>query len=122
MLYLFLYEIKESTPYIYSLAKDNIYVVNLYNAAEGGFGFGGVIKVVSNSGSTNVVVPTYTLTSNLSSVDEGGTVTFTVNTQNLATGSALAYSLSGTGISSGLRVRMARGWSARRHGWGAGAH
>ena len=96
----FLYEIKESTPYIYSLEKDNIYIVNLYNA-EGGFGFAGVIKVVSSSGVTSVVVPTYTVSSSVSSVDEGGTVTFTVNTQNLATGSALAYSLSGTGISSG---------------------
>ena len=42
--------------------------------------------------------PTYTLTSSLAAVNEGGVVTTTVRTTNVATGTVLHWALSGTGI------------------------
>lgn len=45
---LFLYEVKASTPYLYSLEKDNVYAVNFYTET-GGFNFSGVVIVVPNA-------------------------------------------------------------------------
>ena len=48
-----------------------------------------------------VVVPSYSVAASASAVDEGGTLTFTLSTQNLTPGAVVPYTLSGTGISSG---------------------
>jgi hypothetical protein len=45
-----------------------------------------------------VMTPTFTLTTDAPSVDEGATATFTLATTNVAEGTELAYTLSGTGI------------------------
>jgi hypothetical protein len=42
-----------------------------------------------------VLVPTYNLTRSVSNVDEGSTVTFTLNTTNVANGTLIPYSISG---------------------------
>ncbi len=42
--------------------------------------------------------PSYSIASSVSSVNEGGSVTYTVTTTNVASGTQLAYTLSGTGI------------------------
>ncbi len=42
--------------------------------------------------------PTYGLTSNVSNVNEGGSITFTLQTTNVAAGTTLGYTLTGTGI------------------------
>lgn len=47
---------------------------------------------------TTTSLPTYSVSPNLSSVDEGSTVIFTINTTNVANGTILYYSLNGTGI------------------------
>lgn len=42
--------------------------------------------------------PTYTLTANVSAVEEAGTVTYTLTTTHVGPGTAIPYALSGTGI------------------------
>merc|ERR1711959_877965 len=46
------------------------------------------------------VVPTYLLSTDVASVDEGGTVTSTVATTNVAEGTTLYWSVNGTGVDS----------------------
>ncbi|NDC43081.1 MAG: enoyl-CoA hydratase, partial [Chitinophagia bacterium] len=45
-----------------------------------------------------LAIPTYAITAGSASVNEGGNVTFTVNTTNVASGTVIPYTLSGTGI------------------------
>ncbi|NBR24964.1 MAG: VCBS repeat-containing protein, partial [Micrococcales bacterium] len=49
--------------------------------------------------STTPATPTYSITANQSSVNEGSTATFTVSTTNVASGTSLAYTLSGVSAS-----------------------
>lgn len=46
-------------------------------------------------------VPTYTLSTSAAAVDEGDTVTITLNTTNVANGTAVPYTITGTGITAG---------------------
>jgi hypothetical protein len=55
--------------------------------------------VVNDTSLTPAVQPTYSLTTDRTNVDEGGTVNVTLATTNLAAGSTVDYTISGTGIS-----------------------
>jgi hypothetical protein len=48
-----------------------------------------------NDTSTTPVVPTYSLTQNSTSVDEGNIAGFTMRTTNVATGTSIGYTISG---------------------------
>lgn len=56
--------------------------------------------VTINDTSISPVVPTYALSANATAVNEGGTITYTLTTTNLAAGTAVTFTLSGTGITS----------------------
>lgn len=50
---------------------------------------------INDTSTTPVVSPTYAISPNVTSVNEGGSVTFTVNTTNVANGTVLYYTSSG---------------------------
>ena len=54
-------------------------------------------SVVINDTSV-LAIPTYAITAGAASVNEGGTVSFTVSTTNVAAGTVIPYTLSGIGI------------------------
>jgi hypothetical protein len=61
----------------------------------------GPVVVTSATVSINdTSVPTYSVTPDVSSVNEGGTVTFTVNTQGVANGTTLFWTTTGTNVNS----------------------
>lgn len=53
---------------------------------------------INDTSTTPVAQPTYVLTASGSSQDEGGTITYTLKTTNVAAGTKVDYTLSGTGI------------------------
>jgi len=52
-------------------------------------------------GTTPPTTPTYALSRSSATVDEGGTVTITLTTTNVANGTAVPYTITGTGITAG---------------------
>ena len=60
----------------------------------------GTNEVVPTAGSASVTdpSPTYTLTPSATSVNEGSTISYTLTTSNVASGTSLYYQFSGTGI------------------------
>ena len=56
---------------------------------------GGVAVAAGGGGSKSDPVPGYTVASDRASVNEGGTVRFTISTQNVAAGTTIAYQITG---------------------------
>jgi hypothetical protein len=77
---------------------------------EGAESFRLQIRTVSTSGTivatsstisiSDTSIPTYTVTPNITTVNEGSSVTFTVNTQGVANGTTLFWTTTGTNITS----------------------
>jgi membrane protein insertase Oxa1/YidC/SpoIIIJ len=57
-------------------------------------------KLVAQPDSTGPIVPTYSVSSNIATVGEGSSITFTVSTANVADGTTLYWTTSGTATAS----------------------